>query len=71
MDRWEYIKIDLNSVPRRMSETDVLNDAGALGWELVLVSPTNVALLKRVLARPHATATKKTKKDESEMQAAR
>jgi H-NS histone family len=44
---WEYRKINLNEVPRRRDEIDVLCDAGEEGWELVAILPNNVAYFKR------------------------
>jgi len=41
MMRWEYRKIDLNDVPRRVDDIDVLIDAGKDGWELVGVTTNN------------------------------
>ena len=45
-----------SEVPRRKDDIDVLSELGADGWELVSVTPSNVAYLKRPLAgtaRPH------------------
>ena len=44
---WEYRKIDLNQVPRKTNEVDVLCDAGEDGWELVTILQNNIAYLKR------------------------
>lgn len=44
---WEYQKINLNELPRRSKEIDVLCDAGEAGWELITILPNNVAYLKR------------------------
>jgi hypothetical protein len=57
MMRWEYRKIDLNDVPSKISDIDILVDAGRDGWELVGVSANNVAYLKRQLDDPAATPT--------------
>jgi len=57
MMRWEYRKIDLNDVPSKISDIDILVDAGRDGWELVDVSANNVAYLKRQLDDPAATPT--------------
>ena len=46
--RWEYRRIDLNDVPRKGSEVDLLCRAGAAGWELVVVF-NGLAYLKRPL----------------------
>jgi hypothetical protein len=47
MTAFEYLKIDLNSLPPRRSYLDVLNAEGAKGWELISISPVNIATLKR------------------------
>lgn len=44
---WEYSAIDLNDLPRKTLELDLLNNAGAEGWELVAISNLNIAILKR------------------------
>ena len=44
---WEYLKIDLNQHPPRGDELDLLNHVGAEGWELVGITATNIAYLKR------------------------
>jgi hypothetical protein len=44
---WEYHKINLNELPRRTDEIEVLCDAGEQGWELVTILPNNIAYLKR------------------------
>jgi hypothetical protein len=44
---WEYLKIDLNQRGPREDELDVLNHVGAAGWELVGITATNIAYLKR------------------------
>jgi hypothetical protein len=44
MPQWEYIKIDLNDLPSKASEIDLLNDAGKHAWELVLITSNNIAL---------------------------
>ena len=47
MRAWEYCKLNLNDVPRKASDIDVLCDAGREGWELVSIGLNNVAYLKR------------------------
>jgi len=61
MRRWEYFKVDLSDTPRRTQDTDLLNDAGKAGWELVFISANSIAYMKREL-RPDA-APKKPGKD--------
>jgi DNA-binding protein H-NS len=68
MPEWEYRKIALNLHGPRGDELELLNAAGADGWELVGISSNNIAYLKRkfeeaaptqaVYARtPHANAS--------------
>lgn len=47
MPDWEYRKIDLNEQRPRSDELELLNAAGADGWELVSVTNNNIAYLKR------------------------
>lgn len=47
MTEWEYRKIDLNQQRPRSDEVDMLNAAGADGWELVAITSNNIAYLKR------------------------
>ena len=42
---YEYRKIDLGTVPAKLSDIDVLNDAGKDGWELVAISANYCAYL--------------------------
>lgn len=44
---WEYRKIDLNQQRPRGDELELLNAAGADGWELVGITSHNIAYLKR------------------------
>jgi DNA-binding protein H-NS len=46
---WEYRKIDLNQHRPQGDELDMLNAAGADGWELVGITSNNIAYLKREL----------------------
>ena len=52
---WEYSRINLNEVPRRTDDIDVLNDAGKEGWELVTITANNIAFLKRQIDEPART----------------
>jgi hypothetical protein len=45
--RWEYKKINLNEVPRRGDEIDLLCEAGEEGWELVAILSNGITYLKR------------------------
>ena len=52
MPHWEHRKIDLNNVPRKTDDIDLLNDAGDQGWELVTITPNSIAYFKRRLDDP-------------------
>lgn len=52
MPEWEYSRINLNEVPRRSDDIDLLNDAGKEGWELVNITANNIAFLKRQIGEP-------------------
>ena len=45
---YEYRKIDLGTVPAKLSDIDVLNDAGKDGWELVAIAANYCAYLRRL-----------------------
>jgi hypothetical protein len=55
MHEWEYRKVDLNDLPRRTEDIDVLNGAGAEGWEVITITPNRIAYLKRQVERPMPT----------------
>ena len=44
---WEYRKIVLGDHHRRQDDIDLLCELGGNGWELVAITPNNVAYLKR------------------------
>ena len=54
MPQWDYHKINLNDLPRRKEDIDLLTDAGEEGWELIAITPNNFAYLKRPLEHPAA-----------------
>ena len=58
MKYWEYEKIELNDLPRGMRDMDLLNAAGADGWELVAVTASNCAILKRPIATASTAASR-------------
>jgi len=55
MHEWEYRKIDLNDLPHKAKDIDLLNDAGAKGWEVVTIASNAIAYLKRQVGRPSST----------------
>jgi len=44
---WQYLEVNLCDLKRREREVDILNVAGAEGWELITIAVSGVALLKR------------------------
>ncbi|MDX2205104.1 MAG: hypothetical protein NW223_20310 [Hyphomicrobiaceae bacterium] len=60
MTKWEYERIDLNNLGRTETDIDVLNGAGAQGWELVSINSCNIAILKRAVAAPAPTRATKS-----------
>jgi hypothetical protein len=44
---WQYRKISLNELPRRTDDMDLLCHIGREGWELVHITPNNIAYFKR------------------------
>jgi hypothetical protein len=50
----EYDRLDLNDVPRRSDEADLLNNAGRNGW--VAVTANGIAYFKRKIASPATPA---------------
>ena len=56
MPQWEYDKIDLNALPPKTEDIDLLDEAGRDGWELVGITAYNVAYLKRPLGDVGAAA---------------
>jgi hypothetical protein len=63
MQQWEYHKLHLNDLPEQADEIDILNDAGKDGWELITITPNNMAILKRQITRAasHATSRRTAK----------
>ena len=56
MPEWKYRKIDLNLYRPQGDELDLLNAAGADGWELVGITSNNMAYLKREFEEVAPTA---------------
>lgn len=61
MTEWEYMKLDFNQISPKQDETDVLNRAGGEGWELVALTPNNLAYLKRPIVRQPPVHAKRGK----------
>jgi hypothetical protein len=47
MPEFEYEKLNLNYIPRRGDDIDLLDEMGEEGWELVVITVHNIAYLKR------------------------
>jgi hypothetical protein len=47
MPEFEYEKVDLNYIPRKGDDIDLLDELGEEGWELVVITVNNIAYLKR------------------------
>jgi hypothetical protein len=47
MREWEYREINLSDLPRKISELNLLDQAGEDGWELVVITQKKMAYLKR------------------------
>ena len=58
MHQWEYQKLNLNDLPRKADDIDLLNDAGKDGWDLVAITANSVAILKREV--PQTAPSKST-----------
>jgi len=50
MPEFEYEKVNLNYIPRRGDDIDLLDELGEDGWELVAITANNIAYLKRQVA---------------------
>ena len=61
---WEYRKIALNDHSRRSDDIDVLSALGEEGWELVTITPHNIAYLKREIERDEPTQSQTDKAGE-------
>jgi hypothetical protein len=55
MPKWEYMKMDLNTLTAKSDDLDLLNDAGLYRWELVVLTPNNIAYMKRSLDKATST----------------
>jgi len=54
---WEYRKIVLGDHHRRRDDIDLLCELGGNGWELVAITPNNVAYLKRQVGHTEVNRT--------------
>jgi hypothetical protein len=45
--QWQYRTVDLNDLPPRVRELEILNATGNVGWELVVITANRIAFLKR------------------------
>jgi hypothetical protein len=49
--RYEYLKIDLNGLPKLGDDVALLNDAGREGWRLVMISANSFAYVEREIEK--------------------
>lgn len=49
MAAWEYRKLDLNDVPHRRDQIDLMREAGEEGWQLIVLTDNLIAYFKREL----------------------
>jgi DNA-binding protein H-NS len=62
--QWEYRKILLNEHHPKEDDLDLLRAAGEHGWELVTITPNNVAYFKRdVVRKTPSQATREQHQD--------
>jgi hypothetical protein len=47
MPEFEYEKLNLNYIPPKGDDIDLLDEMGEEGWELVVITVHNIAYLKR------------------------
>jgi hypothetical protein len=60
MPEWEYTTVSLNDRPYKTRSIDVLNNVGEEGWELVIITPNQIAYLKRQVAKGRARSAPTT-----------
>lgn len=58
MQLLEYLRINLNEAGKRQQDTDILNEIGKDGWELMGILPNNMAYLKRPIPNQLQAAPK-------------
>ena len=62
---WEYRKIVLNEHHRNSDDIDLLCELGADRWELVTITPNNIAYLKRELEEPRSAQSETAEAEET------
>jgi hypothetical protein len=62
---WEYRKIVLNEHHRKSDDIDLLCELGADRWELVTITPNNIAYLKRELEEPRSAQSETAEAEET------
>ena len=60
MSQWEYQKLDLNNVPTRSDDINLLNDVGKAGWEVIAITANNIVYLKRAVLPPKRPSTRRS-----------
>ena len=60
MPEFEYEKVNLNYIPRKGDDIDLLDELGEEGWELVVTTVNNIAYLKRQVGSVDKPRTRST-----------
>jgi hypothetical protein len=58
MPAFEYEKINLDYIPRSGDDIDLLDELGEDDWELIAITPNNIAYLKRQVGYAKEPRTK-------------
>ena len=56
MPQFEFRKIDLNNTPKKMTDVDLLNEAGTDGWRVTCITPNHVAYMEREVPKVRSRA---------------
>ena len=58
MPKWEYLTINLRDLPITTQASDMLNEVGKEGWELVAITGNGVAYFKRPADAKNSAGTR-------------
>jgi hypothetical protein len=51
MPQWEYRKLKLFNLPRKLDQIHLLNDFVRAGWHLTEITAANVAIIRREISK--------------------